>query len=185
MVKNMARVLMVVGSRREGNSYHLANILKERLGTNRISADVITPGNQRIYLCTGCMDCDQKGVCDFKDDMEDNIAKIKDAEVIIFISPTRWNTLSGDLKIFMDRLNPLYSTKGLKDKKFISLVIGSKKRNEYSLDGTMTSITSFIEACEGKLIYKDYFDECLNFTDILKCPEHIERVCDNIISILE
>ncbi len=181
----MARVLIVVGSRRKGNSYNLANILNNSFANSRISSDIITPGNQKIYLCTGCMDCDKNGVCDFKDDMEENINLVNNAEVIIFITPTRWNTLSGDLKIFMDRLNPLYSTKGLKDKKIISLVIGSKKRDEYSLDGAMTSITSFIEGCDAKLIYKAYFDECLDFEDILKQGEHVDKVVKDIIKILE
>lgn len=152
---------------------------------NRISSDIIIPGNQKIYLCTGCMDCDKNGICDFKDDMEDNINKVKEAEVIIFITPTRWNTLSGDLKIFMDRLNPLYSVKGLKDKKIISIVIGSKTRNDYSLDGAMTSITSFIESSESKLIYKAYFDNCLDFKDILNQGDNIERVVNDIVKILE
>lgn len=181
----MARVLIIVGSRRKGNSYTLANILRKSLMDNRISSDIIIPGNQKIYLCTGCMDCDKNGICDFKDDMEDNINKVKEAEVIIFITPTRWNTLSGDLKIFMDRLNPLYSVKGLKDKKIISIVIGSKKRNDYSLDGAMTSITSFIESSESKLIYKTYFDNCLDFKDILNQGDNIERVVNDIVKILE
>ena len=105
----MSRILMIVGSRREGNSIHLANSLKSIFDKNRISSDIIVPGNQKIYLCTGCMDCDKNGVCDFNDDMKVNIDKVNNAEVLLFITPTRWNTLSGDLKIFIDRLNPLYA----------------------------------------------------------------------------
>ena len=71
----MSKVLIIVGSRREGNSFNLANKLKEELKKDRIISKIITPGNQKIYLCTGCMDCDEEGVCDFKDDMEDNIKR--------------------------------------------------------------------------------------------------------------
>ena len=92
----MSRILMIVGSRREGNSIHLANNLKAIFDKNRISSDIIVPGNQKIYLCTGCMDCDKNGVCDFNDDMKANIDKVNNAEVLLFITPTRWNTLSGD-----------------------------------------------------------------------------------------
>ena len=73
----MARVLIIIGSRREGNSYTLGKKIKEGLKKERISVDIITPGNQKIYLCTGCMDCDENGVCDFNDDMYDNIENIK------------------------------------------------------------------------------------------------------------
>ena len=107
-------MLIIVGSRREGNSYKLAQKIKEKLDIERIHTDLIIPGNQKIHLCTGCMDCDKDGICDFKDDMEENIKKIKGENILMFITPTRWNLLSGDLKIFIDRLNPLYSKGELK-----------------------------------------------------------------------
>lgn len=181
----MARVLFIVGSRRKGNSYHLMKRISDALAENRISSDSIIPGNQKIYLCTGCMDCDKNGVCDFNDDMGDNINKIKAAEVLIFITPTRWNTLSGDLKIFIDRLNPLYSIKGLKDKKMMVLCVGSKAHNEYSTDGALTSLGLFIESADAKLVYQNQFDCCLDFTDILKQEEKIEKVIKDIVKCLE
>ena len=95
----MAKALIIIGSRREGNSYLLANKIKEALKRERISVATITPGNQKIYLCTGCMDCDETGVCDFNDDMIENINKVVDSEYLIFVTPTRWNLLSGDKKI--------------------------------------------------------------------------------------
>lgn len=185
MVVGMARVLIVVGSRREGNSAILAKKIKERLGNNRISSDIITPGNQKIYLCTGCMDCDENGVCDFKDDMSSNIEKINNSEYLIFITPTRWNILSGDLKIFMDRLNPLYSTKKLKDKKMVSLVIGAKAKSAYSTDGALTSLGSFAESAGMQVCYSYEFNDCLKFEDILKQEETINKVLDDIVKTIE
>lgn len=181
----MARVLFIVGSRREGNCYHLMKKISEGLASSRISSDTIIPGNQKIYLCTGCMDCDKNGKCDFNDDMEENIRKVKESEVLIFITPTRWNTLSGDLKIFIDRLNPLYSIKGLKDKKIIVLCIGSKKHTEYSTDGALTTLGLFIESAEAKCIYQNQFDCCLDFTDILNQEEKINTVIQDIVKCLE
>ncbi len=178
----MARVLIIVGSRREGNSYHLAEELKEGLKRERISSTIITPGNQKIYLCTGCMDCDKNGVCDFNDDMYDNIEKVRTSEILVFITPVRWNTLSGDLKIFIDRLNPLYATKELKDKKVVVLAVGSKPRNEYSTDGAITSLGSFIESAEAKMIYKNAFGRCLDFEDILYQEEKLNNVIQDIIN---
>lgn len=180
----MARVLIIVGSRRKGNCYHLMKKISDGLSKERISTDSIIPGNQKIYLCTGCMDCDKNGVCDFTDDMKSNIEKIEKSEVIIFITPTRWNTLSGDLKIFIDRLNPLYSTKKLKDKKIIALAVGAKKHDEYSTDGALTSLGSFIESAEANLIYKNEFDRCLDYTDILSQDEKIYKVTQDIIKAI-
>ena len=111
-------MLIVVGSRRNGNSLKLAEKIKYELDKERIHSSIIVPGNQKIHICTGCMDCDKDGKCDFTDDMRKNINEIIKENVIMFISPTRWNLISGDLKLFMDRLNPLYSRQQLKNKKF-------------------------------------------------------------------
>lgn len=181
----MAKVLIIVGSRREGNSFHLAKKLKEGLLDRRISCDIIIPGNQKIYLCTGCMDCDTTGICDFKDDMESNINKVLDSDYLIFITPTRWNTLSGDLKIFMDRLNPLYSGRKLENKKMIALVVGSKPKSAYSTDGALTSLGSFSESAKMNLVYKYEFNDCLKFQDILEQEENVKTVIEEITSLIE
>ncbi len=176
----MSKALIVVGSRREGNCYNLANKIKESLKQERIVCKVITPGNQKIYLCTGCMDCDETGVCDFNDDMQDNIKKVLESDVIIFITPTRWNTISGDLKIFMDRLNPLYTKESLKDKKMISISIGSKGKEDYSTDGAISALGSFADSSKMKVILTYQFNHCLESDDILKREEEIEKLNNEI-----
>jgi len=181
----MSKTLIIVGSRREGNSSILANKIKESLKKERVSVDIITPGNQKIYLCTGCMDCDENGVCDFKDDMIDNVEKVKESEYLIFITPTRWNLLSGDLKIFMDRLNPLYASRKLKDKKMIALVVGAKKKEEFSTDGALTSLGSFADSSGMKLVYHKEFNECLEFNDILKQEDNITKTIEEIKKIIK
>ena len=49
-------------------------------------SEIIVPGNQKIHICTGCMDCDLDGKCDFIDDMENNIKEIKNDNLIMFIT---------------------------------------------------------------------------------------------------
>lgn len=181
----MARVLIIIGSRREGNSALLGKKIKESLKKERVSVDTITPGNQKIYLCTGCMDCDENGVCDFRDDMVENVEKVTSAEYLIFITPTRWNLLSGDLKIFIDRLNPLYASRALEGKKLIALVIGSKKKEEYSTDGALTSLGSFADSSKMKMVYHKEFNECLEYNDILDQEEEIEKVVEEIKKIIK
>ena len=177
----MSKVTIIIGSRRDGNSSKLAKIMKEKFQKERIISNIITPGNQKIYLCTGCMDCDENGKCDFKDDMEDNINKILESETLIFITPARWNLLSGDLKIFMDRLNPLYTPKKLKDKKMVSIVIGGKKKDEYSTESAMTSLNSFADSAEMKVVFQYQFNECLLANDILEKQDEIDKMINSLI----
>ncbi len=177
-------MLIVVGSRRDGNCSILAQKVKETLDKERIHCEIITPGNQKIHLCTGCMDCDKNGVCDFTDDMKDNIELINQEEVIMFITPTRWNLLSGDLKIFMDRLNPLYSTQGLKGKKLIAVAIGAKDKNLYSSESALTSLLSFGESAKMECIYDYQFDHCLNANDILNQEQELNEFINQVKTLV-
>lgn len=173
-------MLIIVGSRREGNCYNLANNIKHKLELERIHSEIITPGNQRIHLCTGCMDCDKNGICDFTDDMKSNIDKIKNENILMFISPARWNLLSGDLKIFIDRLNPLYSTGGLKGKKFIAVAIGSKGKEKYSTESVINSLSSFAESAGMDIIMDKEFNDCLNAKDILAYDEEVNKFINDV-----
>ena len=49
-----------------------------------------------------------KGV--LKDDAADIMAKVKDAEVIVYATPIYYYEMCGQMKTLLDRLNPLYST---------------------------------------------------------------------------
>lgn len=181
----MGKALIVVGSRRVGNSYNLANKIKEELKKDRIVSYIIVPGNQKIHLCTGCMDCDENGICDFTDDMEKNIEKLLECDTIIFITPTRWNLLSGDIKIFMDRLNPLYASKKLKDKKMVAIAIGSAPKDVYSSDDAVKSLTNFSESAQMKTILTYEFNNCLDFKDILKQEENIKTLIEKLKVIIK
>lgn len=177
-------MLIIVGSRREGNCYTLANKIKEALAKERISSSIIVPGNQKIHICTGCMDCDESGQCDFKDDMASNIEKIKNEEILLFITPTRWNLLSGDLKIFMDRLNPLYSRKELKGKKIIAISIGAKNKELYSTEASLSDLHSFAESAEMTCILDKQFYDCLDANDILNKENEIDSLISEIKKLI-
>ena len=177
-------MLIIVGSRREGNSYNLAKKISDELAKERIICQTITPGNQRIHVCTGCMDCDKFGVCDFTDDMKENIEKIRKEKYIVFITPTRWNLLSGDLKVMMDRLNPMYKNKELKGKKMFAISIGCKGKEVYSTDAAINSLCSFAENAGMDIVLIKQFNNCLNAEDILGQSEEINKLISDIKSKL-
>lgn len=177
-------MLIIVGSRRDGNTLKLAKMVKTELEKERVTADIIVPGNQRIHICTGCMDCDKNGVCDFTDDMKSNIDKIKKENILMFITPTRWNLLSGDIKIFMDRLNPLYSTQGLKGKKMIAVSIGSKPKDVYSTEASTFSLRNFAEAAGMDCVLSKNFNDCLGANDILLKDTEVEDFIKEVKGIV-
>ena len=177
-------MVIIVGSRREGNSYYLANKIKEGLTKERIPITIITPGNQKIHLCTGCMDCDANGVCDFTDDMKNNIDILKKEEYLLFITPTRWNIISGDLKIFMDRLNPMYARQELKGKKMIAVAIAGKGKELYSSEAALSSLLSFAESAKMDVVLTKEFNNCLFANDILNKENEVENFIQELIKII-
>lgn len=185
-VKNNSgdNMLIFVGSRREGNSLNLANMIKCELEKTRIMCDIIVPGNQRIHICTGCMDCDKNGVCDFTDDMKKNIEMIRKEDYLIFITPTRWNLLSGDLKIMIDRLNPLYRNRELKGKKMIAIAIGCKGKEVYSTEAAITSLISFAENSGMEVVLTCEFNHCLNSDDIKNKSYEVDKLINNIKNLI-
>ncbi len=176
-------MLIVVGSRRDGCSLKLAREIEEKLTEERIHAELIVPGNQRIHLCTGCMDCDKSGVCDFSDDMAKNIELIKNEKVILFITPTRWNLLSGDLKIFMDRLNPLYSTRSLKGKVGIAISIGAQPKDVYSAYEATASLRSFMESAGMDCPFSAEINDCKETLDLSRHRDEIATIIAHIKKI--
>lgn len=173
-------MIIIVGSRRNGNSLKLANKIKDELDKERIFSKIIVPGNQKIHICTGCMDCDKDGICDFTDDMKDNIESIKKDNIIMFITPTRWNLLSGDIKIFMDRLNPMFSRQELKGKKLIAVSVGAKDNSLYSTEASLSSLISFGESAGMELILDKQFFNCLKDDDILSQEEEINKFINDV-----
>lgn len=63
---------------------------------------------KEIKFCIGCLACQKTGKCVQKDDMADLIGKVQNADAIIFATPIYYYEMSGQLKTFLDRCNPLY-----------------------------------------------------------------------------
>lgn len=173
-------MLIIVGSRRNGNSLALAEYVKKELEKDRIHTEIIIPGNQKIHLCTGCMDCDKSGVCDFTDDMAKNIEKIHKEDTLMFITPTRWNLLSGDLKIFMDRLNPMYARGELRGKKGIVVSIGAKPKDVHSSYAAANSVRDFLEAAEMDCTLVWNFDDCKDVEDVMEQTSELAKFMSEV-----
>jgi multimeric flavodoxin WrbA len=64
---------------------------------------------KQIDYCKGCYSCWFKtpGKCIINDDMEYVINIMKKSEIIIFGSPLYFNNISGNLKVFFDRLTAM------------------------------------------------------------------------------
>lgn len=105
------KVLFISTSLREGsNSDILAKECEKGAREAGHDVEMISMKEKNIQFCIGCLACQRKGTCVLKDDIAEIMAKVKEAEVIIYATPIYYYEMSGQMKTLLDRLNPLYSS---------------------------------------------------------------------------
>ena len=106
------KVLIVSSSLRAGSNSELLAREAER-GARDAGHEVefLSLKEKDLRFCKGCLACQKTGRCVIRDDMDGMIGKVRDAEVLLFVTPIYYYELSGQLKTFLDRCNPLFPQK--------------------------------------------------------------------------
>jgi multimeric flavodoxin WrbA len=175
----MKKVLILVGSARNGNSLFLANQI-----VRNYPADIIPIAQKRITPCNGCLACDDTKKCIFFDDMEVLIKQVVDADVIVMISPTRCGLLSGDIKLFIDRLNPIATTEELAGKNLIVVAIGQSDYNDSSIIHAIKSMEFFSESSGMNLLGSIPIYECLAENDLGNKIDVVNKTISEIVALI-
>lgn len=164
----MKNLLILVGSARNGNSLFAANyIAKVASKTTNISHQIVQLSESSINNCDGCLECDSSGSCHYNDDMAELLNKVKSSDGIVFISPTRWSLLSGDLKVFMDRLNPLAGKDLFNDKKSFLVAVGQTNcTDSISISRALESLKFFSDDAGFQCFGSYAIENCLDANDL-------------------
>ena len=97
-------VVIIQGSPRpDGNCSILAVWAAEAVRSIGRTVQVMYPHDLDIHACIGCYQCYNTGTCTFDDDMNDIIAAIRHASLLVVCSPVYTNSVPGDLKLLIDR----------------------------------------------------------------------------------
>ncbi|MDO4522981.1 MAG: flavodoxin family protein [Eubacteriales bacterium] len=99
------KVLMLNGSAHQsGNTYQALEVVGEQLKKEGIDYEIVQMGAGPIRDCIGCGQCNAQG-CVFKDDqVNEFIAKAKEADGIVFGTPVYYAHPSGRILSFLDRV---------------------------------------------------------------------------------
>ena len=143
----MKKILIVSSSLRGGSN---SEILAHEAERGAIDAgnevELISLKEKNIKFCIGCLSCQQTHKCVLKDDMADLIVKVQNADVIIFTTPIYYYEMSGQLKTFLDRCNPLYP---LKNKfKDVYLITSAYDSSENAANRAISGLKGWIECFE-------------------------------------
>lgn len=103
-------VLVISSSpRRMGNSDLLADAFIQGAQEAGHTVEKISLHDKKIGFCKGCLGCQKTQHCILRDDMDDILPRMQQAEVIAFASPVYFYSLCGQLKTLLDRTNPLFA----------------------------------------------------------------------------
>ena len=143
----MTSKVLVISStlRKNGNSEALA--LEFARGAKEKGHDVefVSLIDKDIKFCKGCLACQKLQHCVIKDDSNEIVEKMKNANVIAFASPIYYYEMSGQLKTLLDRANPLFpSDYKFRDIYFLSAAADSDpKAADIAINGIQGWIACF------------------------------------------
>ncbi len=142
------RVLILSASpRKGGNSDTLCNQLMEGAQQAGHQVEKIFLKEKKINYCTGCGACYNRGNgCSQKDDMENMLNKMIDADVIVMATPVYFYTMNGQMKTFIDRTCSRYTE--INNKEFYFIVTAADD-DKALMTRTIEEFRGFLYCLEG------------------------------------
>lgn len=141
----MSKKVLIISStpRKGGNSDILCDEFLKGAEESGHSVEKVFLKDKKIGYCTGCGFCNTNGQtkCSQKDDMDEIIDKMIEAEVIVLATPVYFYTMCGQLKTFIDRCCAKYLH--IKNKEFYYIMTAA--------DGSKSSFDRVVEEFRGFL----------------------------------
>ncbi len=105
----MKVVVISTSLRAHSNSDALANEFIRGAQDARHDVEKISLVDKNIQFCKGCLACQKLGKCVIKDDVNDIMAKVLNADVVVWATPIYYYEMSGQMKTLIDRMNAMHS----------------------------------------------------------------------------
>lgn len=139
------KVLVLSASpRKNGNSDTLCNEFIKGAIESGNNAEKIFLRDRKINYCTGCGACFSTHKCVFKDDMEEILNKMIEADVIVMSTPVYFYSMDAQLKTLIDRTTPRYEE--IEDKEFY-FIITAADTDKDMMHRTIEGLRGFTEDC--------------------------------------
>ena len=105
----MSSVLVISTSLRANSN---SDILAERLIAGARDAghqvEHVSLKGKEIRFCIGCFACQRTQRCVQQDDAVAIAEKVKDADILVFVTPIYYYEMCGQMKTLLDRMNPRF-----------------------------------------------------------------------------
>ena len=150
----MKKIIVISTSLRTGsNSDMLADQFIEGAKAAGHEVEKISLAGKDIKFCKGCLACQKLGKCIIKDDVNDIMQKVLNADVVCWATPIYYYEMSGQMKTLIDRMNAMYP----KDYRFrdIYLLTTAAEAEEDTPRRAEMGLTGWID-CYGKSSLKGH-----------------------------
>jgi len=141
------KVLIISSSpRKGGNSETLAAAFARGAQEAGNQVETVYLREKQYGFCKGCLACLKLGHCVIKDDAVEIVARMHDADVLVFATPVYYYSVSGQLKTMLDRANPLYDTDYAFTKAYL-LATAAEDEPE-TVEGTVKAVQGWVDCFE-------------------------------------
>ncbi len=151
----MAKKVIIISTspRKNSNSNALAENFAKGAADAGNDVELISLIGKKIDFCKGCFACQKIGHCIIKDDAIEIEQKVLHADVVVWATPIYYYEMSGQMKVMIDRLNPLFS----KDYQFrdVYLLACAAEDEEYVPQKAIEGVKGWVD-CFEKAEFKDY-----------------------------
>lgn len=181
----MKSVVIISGSGRNGNTLGIAKVYAGEFEKNNFFAKIIDLSSLKISFCDGCLSCDETQKCKINDGFGAIIEEIRSSNLVVFGTPARWRLLSGELKCFIDRLNPYAAVEGYSGIRAFVYALGqSSMEDGTSIINAIDSVCSFATDAGMDVLGKQAFYELYDVDDYLKNIDVIKEICQSNVKAL-
>lgn len=145
----MSKSVVVVSSTmcKGGNSELLAEEFAKGARESGNHVEMIYLRDLEIRFCFGCLACQTVGNCVIDDGASKVMEKIRSADVLVFSTPVYYYAMCGQLKTFLDRMNPIYAAGHIF--KEVYLLATAADTEPAAMDGAIKEIQGWIDCFEG------------------------------------
>ena len=144
----MSKNVLIISSspRKGGNSETLAASFAKGAEEAGHEVETVYLREKKYGFCKGCLACLKVGHCVIDDDAVEIVAKMHDADVLVFATPVYYYSVSGQLKTMLDRANPLFDSDYAFTKAY--LLATAAEDGEETVEGTVKAVQGWVDCFE-------------------------------------
>lgn len=143
------KILAILGSPRKGGNSDLLSdaFLKGAMESGHKTEKIYI---QQLHLkpCMACYGCRETEVCVQKDGMAEVLEKMIESDVILLATPVYFYSMSGQMKVWIDRVLPQYTK--IKNKEFYFIATAADENA--ALERTFDALSGFTDCLPGATV---------------------------------